>query len=92
MKKKDADKIKKDNTYAWIAFILLLFFWAPFINIILFILSIYFSVKQLKLNNSDSAKYGAFWFSIMILILSLILLFLTALIFYLVFYYDIKLY
>lgn len=92
MGKNENIKVKKDNTYTWLAFICLLFFWAPFVNIVLFMFSIYFSLKQLRLVKFDSSKYGSYWFSIILFIISILCLIITVLIFYLIFYYDIKLY
>ncbi len=92
MAKEKNIEVKKDNTYVWLAFVLLLFFWAPFVNVVLFILSIYFSIKQLKLVKLDNSKYGAYWFSVIMVIFNVICLIATALIFYLVFYYDIRFY
>jgi len=84
--------MKKDITCAWISFICIIFFWVPIVNLVLLPLSIYFSIRQIKLVKKDGSKYGGYLFCLVMVIFSILCLLFTALIFYLIYYYQIKLY
>ena len=60
-------KTKKDNSYAWISLILLLFLWVPILNVFLIIpASLFFSTTALIRARRSPEKYGGFAFALIL--------------------------
>ena len=68
---KKAAKNKTDKFYAKFAFFLSLGFWIPLFNIAICAVSLWLSIKAIKLHMKEPNKYGGFGFAVAGLILSL---------------------
>jgi len=66
-------KEKKDSTHAWLSIILLLFFWIPLLNIILFLpASIHFAIKSIRKCKQHPESFKGHKLAIFSLITSII--------------------